>query len=222
MKISSKLKKLGALALVLGFSVTVTTSSFAGQKSDSVDTITKEIEEIFSIEKYLEYVEGIGILNDEEMERFADVQRKMDKIYDEIDAIVESSTNLTIEQQKEIDKKSKQIDELNSSIQDLYKKISPDVEYSGSESFDDLLNDYIEYIDSLGVLSDEEIQKYAEVEREIEKLYKSVEKILIKEDLSKEEENTLEKLYQKVEELHSSVYDIILKIEEAESNLSQK
>ena len=223
MKISNKLKNLGALALVLGLGLTITTSSFASQKNDSVDTITKEIDEIFSIERYIEYVESLDKLNDEEMAKFSKVQREIDKIYDEIDSIQSGKDNLTDDENKLIDEKYNQIYSLQESIVNLENKISPysEDDYKPTSSSEDLLGDYLKYIDSLNILTDDEMKKYTEVEREIEKLYNSVEKINETENLTDEEEKALEKLYKKAEKLHESIYDIILKIEKAETNPSK-
>ena len=103
-----KLKKLGIMALALGIGITVTTSSFAAEK---IEDEKVNVDEIFSIERYIEYVKSLGVLTEDEMQKFADSERQKDKLFDEIQEIEEKG-NLTEEQKQEIVNKNKEIDKI--------------------------------------------------------------------------------------------------------------
>ena len=210
-----KLKKLGIMALALGIGLTVTTSSFAQEK---VEDEKVNVDEIFSIERYIEYVKSLGVLTEDEMQKFADSERQKDKLFDEIQEIEEKG-NLTEEQKQEIQNKNKEIDKIIQETEKLNNKITDltvGEDEISEEDEEKLLQQHLEEIKSLGILTESEMQQYEKVEREAYELYKSTKPFYKKDSLTKEEEKEMEKIYNKTEKLYESIYDIMLKIEKSE------
>ncbi len=210
-----KLKKLGIMALALGIGLTVTTSSFAQEK---VEDEKVNVDEIFSIERYIEYVKSLGVLTEDEMQKFADSERQKDKLFDEIQEIEEKG-NLTEEQKQEIENKNKEIDKIIQETEKLNNKITDltvGEDEISEEDEEKLLQQHLEEIKSLGILTESEMQQYEKVEREAYELYKSTKPFYKKDSLTKEEEKEMEKIYNKTEKLYESIYDIMLKIEKSE------
>ena len=210
-----KLKKLGIMALALGIGLTVTTSSFAQEK---VEDEKVNVDEIFSIERYIEYVKSLGVLTEDEMQKFVDSERQKDKLFDEIQEIEEKG-NLTEEQKQEIENKNKEIDKIIQETEKLNNKITDltvGEDEISEEDEEKLLQQHLEEIKSLGILTESEMQQYEKVEREAYELYKSTKPFYEKDSLTKEEEKEMEKIYNKTEKLYESIYDIMLKIEKSE------
>lgn len=210
-----KLKKLGIVALALGIGITVTTSSFAAEKTEDEKV---NVDEIFSIERYIEYVKSLGVLTEDEMQKFADSERQKDKLFDEIQEIEEKG-NLTEEQKQEIENKNKEIDKIIQETEILNNKITDltvGEDEISEEDEEKLLQQHLEEIKSLGILTESEMQQYEKVEREAYELYKSTKPFYEKDSLTKEEEKEMEKIYNKTEKLYESIYDIMLKIEKSE------
>lgn len=210
-----KLKKLGIVALALGIGITVTTSSFAAEK---IEDEKVNVDEIFSIERYIEYVKSLGVLTEDEMQKFADSERQKDKLFDEIQEIEEKG-NLTEEQKQEIENKNKEIDKIIQETEILNNKITDltvGEDEISEEDEEKLLQQHLEEIKSLGILTESEMQQYEKVEREAYELYKSTKPFYEKDSLTKEEEKEMEKIYNKTEKLYESIYDIMLKIEKSE------
>lgn len=210
-----KLKKLGIMALALGIGITVTTSSFAAEK---IEDEKVNVDEIFSIERYIEYVKSLGVLTEDEMQKFADSERQKDKLFDEIQEIEEKG-NLTEEQKQEIENKNKEIDKIIQETEKLNNKITDltvGEDEISEEDEEKLLQQHLEEIKSLGILTESEMQQYEKVEREAYELYKSTKPFYEKDSLTKEEEKEMEKIYNKTEKLYESIYDIMLKIEKSE------
>ncbi len=210
-----KLKKLGIMALALGIGITVTTSSFAAEK---IEDEKVNVDEIFSIERYIEYVKSLGVLTEDEMQKFADSERQKDKLFDEIQEIEEKG-NLTEEQKQEIENKNKEIDKIIQETEILNNKITDltvGEDEISEEDEEKLLQQHLEEIKSLGILTESEMQQYEKVEREAYELYKSTKPFYEKDSLTKEEEKEMEKIYNKTEKLYESIYDIMLKIEKSE------
>lgn len=210
-----KLKKLGIMALALGIGLTVTTSSFAQEK---VEDEKVNVDEIFSIERYIEYVKSLGVLTEDEMQKFADSERQKDKLFDEIQEIEEKG-NLTEEQKQEIENKNKEIDKIIQETEKLNNKITDltvGEDEISEEDEEKLLQQHLEEIKSLGILTESEMQQYEKVEREAYELYKSTKPFYKKDSLTREEEKEMEKIYNKTEKLYESIYDIMLKIEKSE------
>lgn len=210
-----KLKKLGIMALALGIGITVTTSSFAAEK---IEDEKVNVDEIFSIERYIEYVKSLGVLTEDEMQKFADSERQKDKLFDEIQEIEEKG-NLTEEQKQEIENKNKEIDKIIQETEILNNKITDltvGEDEISEEDEEKLLQQHLEEIKSLGILTESEMQQYEKVEREAYELYKSTKPFYKKDSLTKEEEKEMEKIYNKTEKLYESIYDIMLKIEKSE------
>lgn len=210
-----KLKKLGIMALALGIGITVTTSSFAAEK---IEDEKVNVDEIFSIERYIEYVKSLGVLTEDEMQKFADSERQKDKLFDEIQEIEEKG-NLTEEQKQEIENKNKEIDKIIQETEKLNNKITDltvGEDEISEEDEEKLLQQHLEEIKSLGILTESEMQQYEKVEREAYELYKSTKPFYKKDSLTKEEEKEMEKIYNKTEKLYESIYDIMLKIEKSE------
>ena len=209
-----KLKKLGIMALALGIGITVTTSSFAAEK---IEDEKVNVDEIFSIERYIEYVKSLGVLTEDEMQKFADSERQKDKLFDEIQEIEEKG-NLTEEQKQEIENKNKEIDKIIQETEILNNKITDltvGEDEISEEDEEKLLQQHLEEIKSLGILTESEMQQYEKVEREAYELYKSTKPFYEKDSLTKEEEKEMEKIYNKTEKLYESIYDIMLKIEKS-------
>lgn len=210
-----KLKKLGIMALALGIGLTVTTSSFAAEK---IEDEKVNVDEIFSVERYIEYVKSLGVLTEDEMQKFADSERQKDKLFDEIQEIEEKG-NLTEEQKQEIENKNKEIDKIIQETEKLNNKITDltvGEDEISEEDEEKLLQQHLEEIKSLGILTESEMQQYEKVEREAYELYKSTKPFYKKDSLTKEEEKEMEKIYDKTEKLYESIYDIMLKIEKSE------
>lgn len=210
-----KLKKLGIMALALGIGLTVTTSSFAAEK---IEDEKVNVDEIFSVERYIEYVKSLGVLTEDEMQKFADSERQKDKLFDEIQEIEEKG-NLTDEQKQEIENKNKEIDKIIQETEILNNKITDltvGEDEISEEDEEKLLQQHLEEIKSLGILTESEMQQYEKVEREAYELYKSTKPFYEKDSLTKEEEKEMEKIYNKTEKLYESIYDIMLKIEKSE------
>ncbi len=210
-----RLKKLGIVALALGIGITVTTSSFAAEKTEDEKV---NVDEIFSIERYIEYVKSLGVLTEDEMQKFADSERQKDKLFDEIQEIEEKG-NLTEEQKQEIENKNKEIDKIIQETEILNNKITDltvGEDEISEEDEEKLLQQHLEEIKSLGILTESEMQQYEKVEREAYELYKSTKPFYEKDSLTKEEEKEMEKIYNKTEKLYESIYDIMLKIEKSE------
>ncbi len=210
-----KLKKLGIMALALGIGLTVTTSSFAAEK---IEDEKVNVDEIFSVERYIEYVKSLGVLTEDEMQKFADSERQKDKLFDEIQEIEEKG-NLTEEQKQEIENKNKEIDKIIQETEILNNKITDltvGEDEISEEDEEKLLQQHLEEIKSLGILTESEMQQYEKVEREAYELYKSTKPFYEKDSLTKEEEKEMEKIYNKTEKLYESIYDIMLKIEKSE------
>lgn len=196
--------------LALGLLVAVTsTTSFANTNENKLTT--EEINEMFSVEKYIEYVKSLNILNDEEMKKFEETKIKIDSLYDEIEEI-ESNESLTDEQINLIAQKTKEIDILEESITSLNEKIKPDVTEE-----EVTLEEYLDYIKSLDILTDEEFSKYSKAEYEIEKLYETIDSIYEKERFLENQDEKLNKIYEEVDKLEKSIHDITLKIEKVDS-----
>lgn len=196
--------------LALGLLVTITsTTSFANTNENKLTT--EEINEMFSVEKYIEYVKSLNILNDEEMKKFEETKIKINSLYDEIEEI-ESNESLTNEQINLIAQKTKEIDVLEESITSLNEKIKPDVTEE-----EVTLEEYLDYIKSLNILTDEEFSKYSKAEYEIEKLYETIDSIYEKERFLENQDEKLNKIYEEVDKLEKSIHDITLKIEKVDS-----
>lgn len=196
--------------LALGLLVTITsTTSFANTNENKLTT--EEVNEMFSVEKYIEYVKSLNILNDEEMKKFEETKIKINSLYDEIEEI-ESNESLTDEQINLIAQKTKEIDVLEESITSLNEKIKPDVTEE-----EVTLEEYLDYIKSLNILTDEEFSKYSKAEYEIEKLYETIDSIYEKERFLENQDEKLNKIYEEVDKLEKSIHDITLKIEKVDS-----
>ena len=152
------------------------------------------------------------------MQKFADSERQKDKLFDEIQEIEEKG-NLTEEQKQEIENKNKEIDKIIQETEILNNKITDltvGEDEISEEDEEKLLQQHLEEIKSLGILTESEMQQYEKVEREAYELYKSTKPFYEKDSLTKEEEKEMEKIYNKTEKLYESIYDIMLKIEKSE------
>ena len=180
-----KLKSVGVIALVLGVlvigQVFINTQSNIS-KENLQNKLCKKVDEMFSVDKYIERVKSLNILSDEEMKQFAYVERKIVELSDEINVLNDKEA---------IKQKEKELEELQKSIAYLYEKISDSVggEFEVSMS-GELIAEHLKYVARLGVLSEEEFDRYANVkvkieesslsEKEVEKLYESINDISLK------------------------------------------
>ena len=175
-------------------------------------------------EKLEQIIKDVEILNEQnnneslKMEKFQSEKASIKQRIDEIIQEIEEKGNLTEEQKQEIENKNKEIDKIIQETEKLNNKITDltvGEDEISEEDEEKLLQQHLEEIKSLGILTESEMQQYEKVEREAYELYKSTKPFYKKDSLTKEEEKEMEKIYNKTEKLYESIYDIMLKIEKS-------
>lgn len=168
----------------------------------------KDAEEQCSL---VDYAKELGVLNENELAKLAETEKKTDTIQAKIDKLC-SKKDITKEDEEKINALYQEVDKLNASIEDITNKIY------GTDGFTEQFS-MVDYAKELGVLNESELAKLAETEKKADAIQAQIDEIYKKTKLTEEDETKLNTLYDERGKLYKGVDDIMNKIYGPDENI---
>lgn len=176
-----------------------------------IDNIMNKIYEAEGIEKNCSMVDcakELGVLNETELAKLTDTEKKVNDIQTQIDEI-NKKTQLSENDEAKINTLYDKIDKLYEGIDDIMNKI-----YGVDETMEDY--SMADYAKELGVLSQDELAKIADTEKKADAIWAKIDKIYEKADLTEADEAKVNALMEEADGLYAAIEGIMQKIYDAE------
>lgn len=232
------LRKYGLMALTIALISTTTVTTFAQENNNFEKTgtacevnNTKECEE-WTVNDYIKYVKSLNVLSKDEISTLEKAEKEVFRVKNLISSL-NAKESLTKEEKNKIENLFKKLDSVMSGVKEIYEKIAKAEGYDyynkekeldevNNEDCKDIVewtvDDYIDKIKSLNILTDSEFAKFKKVELELAEMQKNLEVYYSKDVLTSEEEKTYNSLCDKFSQIKSGISDIYDKIYKAEQN----
>lgn len=204
------MKKIKVIGLVLVVTMLIggmSTVAFATDKP--ADEATGDT---YKEESFVDYAKSLGVLSESELAELEKVESKVEEIKTEIDAIYQKE-ELTEQDEAKLDKLFEEMDEQYAGIEDIMIKVCGNKEMS-CDDFED--ESYVDYVKSLGVLSEAELSKLTDTEGKAENIWNQIDAIYSKADITEADEAKANALMEEVDGLYAGIEDIMQKIFDAE------
>ncbi|MEI7028366.1 hypothetical protein [Paenibacillus sp. y28] len=168
-----------------------------------------------SEQAFIEYVKSLNVLNQQELDKLVHVSEESGKLYASLDSLL-GKEKLTAGEQAELEAVQEKVNKLQESAAELYTKINAAEAKGGIELIlptADSEQAFIEYVKSLNVLNQQELDKLAEVSAKTTKLYASIADLLSKSTLTATEQAQLDQVLDQITRLQEGLDQTYKKID---------